>query len=201
MVPALTENRDQSESLFEHVAWLYAFFREHLFRDDTKRMIAALWPSGQPTSGTELIEFGCGPGFYSRRLAQPFPQISVTGVDRSENLLRSARERASAVRLPNCLFECVNVLQLPCADARFDALIASRLFTVLPEPNRAIAEMPLLAMWLLAGVTHSGNGYREPQKATIFSASAFENLFTAQPWKQIKTWQDGRYQYALCEKA
>jgi arsenite methyltransferase len=88
MVPVRTENRDQSESLFEHVAWLYAFFREHLFRDDTDRMITALWPSGQPTSGTELIEFGCGPGFYSRRLAQPFPQISVTGVDRSENQLR-----------------------------------------------------------------------------------------------------------------
>jgi arsenite methyltransferase len=223
MVPVRTENRDQSESLFEHVAWLYAFFREHLFRDDTDRMITALWPSGQPTSGTELIEFGCGPGFYSRRLAQPFPQISVTGVDRSENQLRWARERASAIRLSNCLFECVNVLQLPCADARFDALIASRLFTVLPEPNRAIAEMyrvlkpggrcfvaepryafwaslPLFAMWLLAGVMHSRNGYREPQKATVFSASAFKNLFMAQPWKQIKTWQDGRYQYALCEK-
>src|SRR5450759_2998252 len=125
LVPARTENRDQSESLFEQVAWLYAFFREHLFRDDTNRMIAALWPSGRPTSGTELIEFGCGPGFYSRRLAQPFPQISVTGVDRSENQLRWARERASAIRLSNCLFECVNVLQLPCEDARFDALIAS----------------------------------------------------------------------------
>jgi hypothetical protein len=28
----------------------------------------------------------------------------------------------------------------------------------------------------------------------------FANLFSAQPWKKIKTWQDGRYQYALCEK-
>src|SRR6267143_2989981 len=75
--PSTTESAD---SLFEHVAWLYAFCREHLFRDDTHRIIRALWPSGQPTSGTELIEFGCGPGFYSRRLAEPFPQISVTGV-------------------------------------------------------------------------------------------------------------------------
>src|SRR6202790_4708850 len=110
IVPARTENRDQSESLFEQVAWLYAFFREHLFRDDTNRMIAALWPSGQPTSGTELIELGCGPGFYSRRLAQPFPQISVIGVDRSENQLRWARERASAIRLSNSLFEVCTVL-------------------------------------------------------------------------------------------
>jgi hypothetical protein len=70
------------------------------------------------------------------------------------------------------------------------------------EPRYAFwASIPLFAMWLLAGVMHSGNGYREPQKATVFSASAFENLFMAQPWKQIKIWQDGRYQYALCEKA
>jgi len=70
------------------------------------------------------------------------------------------------------------------------------------EPRYAFwASIPLFAMWLLAGVMHSGNGYREPQKATVFSTSAFENLFMAQPWKQIKTWQDGRYQYALCEKA
>jgi hypothetical protein len=55
-------------------------------------------------------------------------------------------------------------------------------------------------MWLLASVTHSGNGYREPLKATVLSDNAFENLFHQQPWKQIKIWSDGRYQYALCEK-
>jgi hypothetical protein len=46
----------------------------------------------------------------------------------------------------------------------------------------------------------SGNGYREPYKATVFSAEGFTNLFRGQPWRKIKTWQDGRYQYALCEK-
>jgi len=34
----------------------------------------------------------------------------------------------------------------------------------------------------------------------VFSERAFECLFPTQPWKQIKTWQDGRYQYAVCEK-
>jgi len=59
---------------------------------------------------------------------------------------------------------------------------------------------PLFAMWLLAGLNRSRNGYREPHKATVFSAHAFENLFPAQPRKNISVWQDGRYQYALCEK-
>src|SRR5260370_34821335 len=69
------------------------------------------------------------------------------------------------------------------------------------EPRYALwASIPLFAMWLLAGVTHSRNGYREPQHGAVFSTSAFETLFAAQPWNQRTIWTDGRYQYALCEK-
>ena len=149
--------------------------------------------------------------------------MSVTGVDRSESQLRWARERAGALGLTNCRFRRINALELSYADGEFDIVLASRLFTILPEQNRAVAEMyrvlkpggrcfiaeprhvfrasiPLFAMWLLAGLNRSRNGYREPYKATVFSAHAFENLFPAQPWKNISVWQEGRYQYALCEK-
>jgi len=221
--PASSKRDEYNDSLFEHVAWLYAFCRERLFRDDTERIIAALWQNGGPPSETQLIELGCGPGFYSRHLAKRFPHIAVTGVDRSKNQLHWARQRAAELDLRNCTFECVNVLELPCSDARFDVLIASRLFTVLPEQNRAVAEMyrvlkpggrcfiaepryavwasiPLFAMWLLASVIHSGNGYCEPRKATVLAGSAFEKLFCEDPWKQVQIWRDGRYQYAICEK-
>jgi ubiquinone/menaquinone biosynthesis C-methylase UbiE len=215
---------ESTDSLFERVAWLYAFCRERLFRDDTDRMISALWPTERPASGTRVIELGCGPGFYSRKLARRFPQIGVTGVDRSESQVRSARQRAAAENVNNCAFERVNALALPCADASFDILIASRILTVLPDHKRAVAEMfralnsggrcfiaeprhvfwasiPLMAMWLLASVIHSGNGYREPRKATVFTPEAFSDLFRQLPWKSVRIWQDGRYQYALCEKS
>jgi arsenite methyltransferase len=222
-IPALQIGECDHDSLFEHVAWVYVFCRERLFRDDTERIIAALWPEGRPRLGTELIELGCGPGFYSCRLAERFSDMSVTGVDRSESQLRWARERAGALGLTNCRFRRINALELSYADGEFDIVLASRLFTILPEQNRAVAEMyrvlkpggrcfiaeprhvfrasiPLFAMWLLAGLNRSRNGYREPYKATVFSAHAFENLFPAQPWKNISVWQEGRYQYALCEK-
>ena len=211
------------ESLFERVAWLYAFCREHIFRDDTTRIIAALWPDGRARPGTRLIELGCGPGFYSTHLAQHFPQIFVTGVDRSHNQLAWARSRAAAQQLTNCSFDRVNVLKLPFADSSFDALIASRLFTVLADPFPVVAEMhrvlkpggrcfiaepryavwasiPLFVMWLLASATSSTNGYREPRTARVFSRGAFQEVFAAHDWRDMKTWQDGRYQYALCEK-
>ena len=129
------------DSLFEHVAWLYAFCRERLFRDDTERIVTALWPNGGALPGTQLIELGCGPGFYSAQLAKRFPNIFVTGVDRSENQLTWARERAVAQGLRNCSFARVNVLNLPFRDGQFDVLIASRLFTILPDRERAVAEM------------------------------------------------------------
>ena len=213
----------KNDSLFEHATWVYAFCREHLFRDDTRRIITALWPEGTPAPGTTLIELGCGPGFYSCRLGERFREMLVTGVDRSAKQVQWANERADSLHLTNCCFKRINALKLSCPDAAFDVVLASRLLTILPEQAGVIAEMyrvlkpggrcfvaepryafwasiPLLAMWLLVGFVPSENGYREPYKATVFSPDAFANLFPAQPWKRIRTWQDGRYQYALCEK-
>src|SRR5438874_7341375 len=216
-----TETSDNS--LFEHFAWLYIFCREKLFRDDTERMIRALWPSGKARAREKLIELGCGPGFYSCNLAARFPEISVIGIDRSPSQLSWARQKRTALGLGNCRFQSDNVLELSHADDSFDELIASRLFTVLPNRRRAVAEMyrvlqpggrcfiaeprwafwasiPLLMMRLLAGLTHFHNGYREPSRARVLSAREINKLFATQPWRKIETWREGRYQYALCEK-
>ncbi len=224
IVPQLPSSAEQSDSLFEHFAWLYIFCRERIFRDDTQRIIAALWPQGKPPAKTRLIELGCGPGFYSCRLATLFPNISVLGVDSSEKQLNWAREKTRSFGLYNCAFDRLNVLALACPDESFDNLIASRLFTVLPRRERAVSEMfrvlrrggrcfvaepryefwaslPLFAMWMLAGLTRYKNGYREPRKASVLSHGSFKRLFATQPWRQLQTWEDGRYQYVLCEKS
>ncbi len=211
------------ESLFEHFAWLYIFCRERLFRDDTERMIQAVWPKGRPAAGEKVIELGCGPGFYSCGLAELFRDLNVLGIDRSPSQLEWAREKARANKLHNCRFQSDNVLELSHNDNSFDVLIASRLFTVLPDRRRAVAEMfrvlraggrcfiaeprysfwasiPLFTMWLLAGLTRFRKGYREPSKARVFAPREMENLLSTQPWRKLKTWRKGRYQYALCEK-
>jgi arsenite methyltransferase len=212
-----------TDSLFEHFAWLYIFCREKLFRDDTQRMIAALWPAGKPRAGEKIIELGCGPGFYSCKIAERFSEISVLGVDQSPSQLSWARQKRDALGLNNCRFRSDNVLELSHPDDSFDVLIASRLFTVLPNRRRAVAEMhrvlrpggrcfvaeprwafwasiPLFTMWLLAGLTHFKNGYREPSRARVLSTRAMNRLFATQPWQKVETWREGRYQYALCEK-
>ena len=217
---ALT-TREREDSLFEHVAWLYALFRERIFQDDTARIIATLWPGGRPNRQSRLLELGCGPGFYSCNLARLFSELSVVGVDRCENQLQRARARARELR--NCTFAHINAHELSCGDQEFDVVLASRLFTVLRDQQRVVGEiyrvlksggrcfiaepryvfwasLPLRAMWLLACVIHFRNGYREPHRARVYNAAEFADLFEEQPWKSVEIWQDGRYQYAVCQK-
>lgn len=225
LAPATTAEAGEgtADSLFERFAWLYIFCREHLFRDDTRRMVRALWPDEKPTAGEKVIELGCGPGFYSCGLAERFREISVLGVDRSPSQLEWARNKRDRLGLNNCRFQSGNVLGLSHPDESFAVLIASRLFTVLPERRRAVGEIyrvlrpggrcfvaepryefwasiPLFTMWLLAGVTRLQNGYREPSRARVLAAGEMKKLFASQPWRKMTTWKDGRYQYALCEK-
>src|SRR5205085_11820026 len=168
--------------------------------------------------GEEIVELGCGPGFYSRGLAERFPKISVVGIDRSPSQINWAREKVPELGLQNCRFENENVLELSYADSSFDILIASRLFTVLPNRHRAVAEMhrvrrpggrcfiaepryafwasiPLYTMWLLGGITHHRDGYREPGRGRVLSAAERVGLGAARPGRRLKTWADGPDRY------
>ncbi len=219
--------RPQAASLFERYSWLYAFCRERLFRDDTDRVAMALWPDVPPPMGSQLLELGCGPGLYARRLAERYGELRAVGVDLSERQLDRARARALATGLTNCHFERANVLSLAQPDGSVDAIVASRLFTVLSERDQALCEMyrvlrpggrcliteprsvlrasvPLAAMWLAASLASLGTRqrerYLEPVTVTVLSFPAFRATAIAQPWAEVRCWHDARYQYAVCVK-
>ena len=219
---------DETESLFERFHWLYAFCREHLFRDDTELITDALWPAATPPKGARLLEIGCGPGFYSCGLAARFESLRVIGIDRAARQLERARRRADARWLGNCHFKQGDVLALDWSPQTFHALVASRLFTILPERGRALAEMhrvlrsggrcfiaeprsmvraavPLHAMWLLARLIgfcrESPGSYREPRRIAVMTDEEFHVLIASQPWGKVRYWHDAWYQYAVCEKS
>lgn len=221
--PAVAE----PESLFERFHWLYAFCREHLFRDDTEQIAANLWPDAEPPLSARLLEIGCGPGFYSCRLAARFKHLHVTGIDRAAEQLARARKRAMERGLDNCRFEKADVFSLNWPHGSFQAVVASRLFTILPKREQALAEMyrvltdggrcfiaeprsmvraavPLHAMWLLARLIgfcrETPGSYREPRRVRVMTNVEFGALIASQPWRRIRHWHDAWYQYAVCEK-
>ena len=217
-----------SESLFERFGWLYAFFRERLFRDDTEGISAALWPLGAPPAGTRFLELGCGPGFYCCQFGERFRDLRVLGIDRSRTQLRRARRNASTRQLANVTFEESDALRLALGNESVDALLAARLFTILPQREAAMTEMhrvlktggrcfiaepcsrlratiPLRVMWAVANLLSMAGysrtrAYREPPSATVLTPGQFGTLVHSQPWRAVTRWQDAYYQYAICEK-
>jgi ubiquinone/menaquinone biosynthesis C-methylase UbiE len=210
--------------LFEDCAWLYAFCRERLFRDHTEEIARALFPNGVASGSISVLEVGCGPGFYARRLAQRYPALQVLGVDRSSRLVEWARGRASSEALANCRFElgdaeCLSV----CAEA-VDAVVSSRLLLVVANRKAAIAEifrvlkpggrlflaeptaafktqLPLSAMRLASCFTRSARPRTFQQAASVLAPRDFRSLVHSQPWSGVTIRMYGDYQCAICEKS
>lgn len=215
---------DEPESLYERYPWLYAFCRDHLFRDDTEKIAASLWPEGGPSEGERLLELGCGPGFYARRLAARFEHLQVTGIDRSERQL--LRARALSHHLGNCTFEEGDALALNRPTSSVDAVVVSRLFIVLAEGDRVMEEIhrvlrpggrcfvaeprsairaavPLYALRIRARLSEiygSLGNYREPAEISVMTPGEFGAMVGSQCWAATRRWQDTWYQYAVCEK-
>ncbi len=160
------------ESLFERCHWLYALCRDYFFRDHTREITSALFPSGDPAAGTRILELGCGPGLYACQFAKDFPQVTTTGIDLSKRLIRLARTRAAGLELHNCTFIEGDAQALSERTDSVDAVIVSRLFLIVPDKEAVLAEifrvlrpggrcfiaeptssftsrLPLIAMWLL----------------------------------------------------
>jgi arsenite methyltransferase len=212
------------DSLFERCSWFYALCREYLFRDHTDEIAGSIFPSSGPRVGTHVLELGCGPGFYSCRLASDFPEIQATGVDLSENLLLRAKLRAARRRLVNCDFRLGDAHALPATIGSVDAVVVSRLFLIVPGREAVLSEIhrvlrpggrcfiaeptsgfrtrfPLAFMWLLSRLTTSPAGkYREPHQADVMSWPDFHGLVHSQPWATAELHQDGWYQYGVCQK-
>ena len=214
---------ERDETLFERCWWLYAMCREHLFTDHTQEIATALAPLLKTEGRHRLLEVGCGPGFYSRRLAARFPQLQITGIDLSEPLLSRARKQAQRSRLDNCSFLKADALALSELHNQMDAVIASRLFLILANRTLALdaifkalrpgglcfiaepqsqfrAAMPLRMMQMVAHASGGVPNLSVPLQCKVLDHGQFESFLGSQPWHSVRTWKRKGYQCALCEK-
>jgi arsenite methyltransferase len=209
------------ESVFERCSWFYALCRERLFADHTAEIASSMRPLLTGIRRPLLLEVGCGPGFYSSRLAALFPQLHVVGVDPSERLLARARQRARRQKLENCRFIRARAQQLSDFPAVVDFVIASRLFLILPNRRSALesiyislrpngmlfiaeplsplrAAIPLVMMRAMQTISGAGS-LRDVASCRVLNRIQFEDFVASQPWRHVRHWSDHRYQYALCE--
>lgn len=86
-----------------------------------------------------LLEVGVGTGLS---LAHYRPHLEVTGIDFSHEMLACARAKVAAERLSHVKeLRQMDARQLDFADESFDTVVAMHFVSVVPEPERAVAEM------------------------------------------------------------
>lgn len=101
------------------------------------RRAAVGYLNGLP--GTELLEVGVGTG-----LALPLygADRRVTGIDFSEEMLAKARARVRAEKLNHVhALRQMDARTLDFPDASFDAVAAMHVISVVPDPDRVMAEI------------------------------------------------------------
>ena len=212
-----------ADSIFERCWWLYALYRERFFTDHTEAIAAALQPMLRAQPACRLIELGCGPGFYARRLAARFPNLHVIGIDTSDHLLACARLKAERAHLRNCRFLRADAESLADFPESAEAVIVSRLLLILSRPELTLnaifqalcpggicfvaepistfgATMPLWFMRFVAPNLAKAQDGAKSVRCEVLSRAQFSTLIEAQPWQKAEIWRDDHYQYALCEK-
>lgn len=84
-------------------------------------------------AGTSAVDVGCGAGRAVAELAER--GVRAVGVDPDEQMITVARDR-----WPAADFRVAGAYELPLADASMDGYRADKVFHVLAEPERALAE-------------------------------------------------------------
>jgi SAM-dependent methyltransferase len=92
-------------------------------------------------SGT-VLEVGSGPGRLAVLLARAAPDITLTGVDISPEMVERAARRAEEAGLGGRVrFEVGDVGALPFPDASFDAVVSTLSLHHWPDPARGLTEV------------------------------------------------------------
>lgn len=89
--------------------------------------------------GGSVLEVGVGTGLALRHYG---PGVTVTGVDYSEEMLEKARAKVAAEGLGNvAALHRMDARTLGFPDGSFDHVAAMHVISVVPEPERVMAEM------------------------------------------------------------
>jgi SAM-dependent methyltransferase len=86
----------------------------------------------------EVLEVGCGTGFFARHVATRLPGSRVTGLDMDAARLAYARSRSTTANLS---FERGDLLAMPFDDDRFDLVYCRFVLVHATDPTRALREM------------------------------------------------------------
>ncbi len=94
------------------------------------------WLALKPTD--RVLDLGCGTGELAQRLLTTQPELTITGVDLSPQMLAIARAKCAAY--PQARFLEGSATALPFPDHHFDWVVSSSVFHYFSQPQEVLAE-------------------------------------------------------------
>lgn len=135
-VCAIVGAMSQGARVGEHQSPLIALYSAQ-WAARRRRLVRATL-AAQP--GEDVVDVGCGPGFYCAELAHEVgPTGSVRGVDRSPENLAAARRRCAG--LPNVELREGDATALPMPSSSVDGAISVQVLEYVPDIAAAVAEL------------------------------------------------------------
>ncbi len=91
-----------------------------------------------PSAGWRWVDVGCGNGAFTEQLVASCAPTTVDGIDPSPEQIDYARTRLADARVR---FRQGDAMDLPYADAAFDAAVMALVIFFVPDPARGVAEL------------------------------------------------------------
>jgi phosphatidylethanolamine/phosphatidyl-N-methylethanolamine N-methyltransferase len=128
-------NLEEIQKTYSRYAGVYDMLFGALFEPGRRRAVEAI----NTRAGQRILEVGVGTGLS---LPAYRPDARVTGIDVSSDMLAKARERVAARDLPQveALLE-MDAEAMTFPDHSFDSVVAMYVASVVPDPQRLLAEM------------------------------------------------------------
>lgn len=172
---------------------LYAPIYEKAMRADIRIYRFMYDRIPQIIRGKDVLEIATGPGLLAKQVAPAARRMIAT--DYSEGMIAEAKKGKCP---ENLTFEVADGTALPYADGSFDAVIISNALHVMPEPEKALAEIDRVLRpggILIAPnfVNHKGGlGSRIWSRILTIAGIRFEHQWSGQEyldWLETNGWQ------------
>ena len=134
-----------------------------------KQMYSLIYPA---VRHKQVLELATGTGLIAKHIVRSADHIEAT--DASQEMIKQAKQGVKSTKL---YFSVQDMFHLPYADQSFDVVIVSNALHIVPEPERALAEIRRVlkedGILIAPTFTHAGNDFRGKVKALFMKLAGF----------------------------
>ena len=134
-----------------------------------KQMYSLIYPA---VRHKQVLELATGTGLIAKHIVRSADHIEAT--DASQEMIEQAKQGEKSTKL---YFSVQDMFHLPYADQSFDVVIVSNALHIVPEPERALAEIRRVlkedGILIAPTFTHAGNDFRGKVKALFMKLAGF----------------------------